>query len=65
MSKLDNVKSFSASLDAVQVTKGMTPKNKALPNDPFGQAVEAIAEANEDEDDPKNLEEDLGDVADK
>ena len=61
MSKLDNVKSFSASLEKVQVSKGLTPKNKEMPNNPFGQAVEAIAEANEDEDDPKNLEEDLDD----
>ena len=42
----------------------MTPKNKSLPNDPFGQAVEAIAEQNEDEDDPAKLEEDLGDSPD-
>ena len=48
MSKLDNVKSFSAELDKVQVNRGMTPKNKDNPH-PFGEAVEPILEQNEDE----------------
>ena len=49
MSKLDNVKSFSAGLDKVQVNRGMTPKNKDNPF-PFGEAVEPILEQNENDD---------------